>query len=133
MNKTIHNSAENARIINSITHIIDTLINEVVLLIGKSSDHEAKALQNYLNLLVEFSEFDVITVRKEHLLTLFPYLFSEQSNELQLFLLFIFRNSIGRLTNFKSSFLRDLEFSIIENISKIGSQSLKPVFKFFGK
>lgn len=125
LNKTIHNSAENARIINSITHIIDTLINEVVLLIGKSSDHEAKALQNYLNLLVEFSEFDVITVRKEHLLTLFPYLFSEQSNELQLFLLFIFRNSIGRLTNFKSSFLRDLEFSIIENISKIGSQELE--------
>lgn len=117
-----HNSNSYRLILTTLTNMVNILVDEIIFKYGSDTNPSLSPndqLLRYLNLLAIFSDSIIPFITKDHLFSLYPYLFAGHNGDVQLCILYVFKNSMKKLKNFKLGFLEDLEKSILTNLTKI--------------
>ncbi|EDO16399.1 hypothetical protein Kpol_1030p7 [Vanderwaltozyma polyspora DSM 70294] len=121
LNKADHSPNAYQNIIDSLNILTEHLVHEIVelQLIDSDNDELVKRRKNYLNLLSKFSDTTVTFITKDHITSLYPYVFNETKSDFQFHVLCVFKDTLGKLDNFKPKFLFDLETALLSQLPKM--------------
>ncbi|KAL3232796.1 hypothetical protein RNJ44_04712 [Nakaseomyces bracarensis] len=125
LNSTYHSTEKNKLIVNILNKMVNILVEKIISIYSDNLTTVSDKLQKYLNLLTMFSDSMVPFITKDHLFSLYPYLFSGNNRDVQLCILYVFKNTIGKLNNFKIGFLEDLQKTILANLTKLTTQEIE--------
>ncbi|CCD22270.1 cohesin-loading factor complex subunit SCC2 NDAI_0A01120 [Naumovozyma dairenensis CBS 421] len=128
LNETMHTPPIFSRIINTLNLLADYLVQGTVeLQLGLESENHAvlKRREEYLALLTKFSDSTTTFITKNHLISLYPYLVSDEKSDLQYYILRIFKNAFQKSDHFKPKFLFDLETTLLSRLPKMNVKEIE--------
>ena len=121
LHKADHSDDLFQKITTSLNKLTDCLVHEIVELEAVDIEEEEiiRKKRNYLNLLSKFSDSVTTFITKDHIVALYPYMFTSTNSVLQFYLLCVFKDIIAKLDNFKPKFLYDLETVLLSRLPKM--------------
>lgn len=115
-------SEEVRQCLNKLT---DGLVHIITEMQGSSESAEGNHLRGaLLSLLAKFADCNVSFITKNHIVALYPYLMSDEKNDLQLHILHVFRSSLDKVGTLKPKFLLELETALLGRLPRMNVKEI---------
>lgn len=127
LNEEIHNAEIISTTKKSLSTLTELLVHEIVELQARESanPNDMQKSKRYMLLLATFSDSMTTFITREHVASLYPYLVAEETNDLQCYILKIFKNTMMKINNFKVKFLFDMETTILSLLPRMSVKEIE--------